>query len=114
MKVLQVVISLIFLTNILFANNSNELRKKNSEAQIQWQNSLAKLLINKTTVDLKELIVLQRDIQLVNIKLRDEKYYYLLKNRPFQLVKTKGYNKWLNFEWNKNKEMEIYFHVRSI
>jgi len=107
LKSLLVVICLIAFTGVSsFATEKDYLWEKRSNAQVDWQIGLANLLLNENPEE-KELIQMQLDLQINYIRIRNEKYYYLLKNNPSRLDRDNGHLQWANFEWTENDEFNL-------
>lgn len=75
-------------------------------AQVDFQNSLADLLVSAIP-DAKELILIQRDLQIVMREIRSRQYYYLLETDPSRIVRTEGISRWINFDWSKDDEARL-------
>ncbi len=77
-----------------------------ANAQKTWQVGLAKLLVTKAP-QFKELIELQRDLQLTMINMRSMKYYYVLETDPGRITREKGWSAWANFKWSGEDETKL-------
>lgn len=100
-------ILLLLLTSIpLFAFDEDPLWEEKTNSQIKYQTDLATLLL-KEMPEAEELILIQRDMQIVMIKIRSEEYYYLLQNHPDQIVTNQGILRWINYEWTEENEKEL-------
>jgi hypothetical protein len=69
-----------------------------TEAQRQFQRELADFLISRRP-DLKDLIVLSRDLQLALIERRSLEFRSLLATHPERIVRSQGISKLANFDW---------------
>lgn len=91
----------LVFTTCAFADKP-DLWEKRINAQIEYQNRLADLLIRQAP-ELAEIIVLNRDLQVNLYKMKRVKYWYLLDNHPDRIVPDKGNN----FEWVDADEEEL-------
>lgn len=94
---------MIFISVSLFAADKDSLWKKRTDAQIEFQTKMADLLL-KNSPELEKLILIHRDLQIVMIEIRKEKYYYLLENKPSQIIRAQGQSQWANFKWTDEDE----------
>ena len=70
-----------------------------SAAQSSWQTGLAELISSKNQ-SFTDLAIIQRNLQLSMISLRNERFRYLLQKDPKRLTLDKGISKLTNFEWS--------------
>ena len=70
-----------------------------SAAQLHWQSNLAELVSTKNQ-SFADLAIIQRNLQLSLISLRNERFQYLLQKDPKRLTLDKGISKLANFEWS--------------
>lgn len=109
LKILQMIIvvcSVAIIGKSCFATEKDALWEKRSNAQIDWQQNVADLLLDEAP-EAKAIILIQRDLQMNYIKTRSEKYYFLLKNYPSRLKRNQGHSQWANFEWTEEDENEL-------
>lgn len=88
------------------APGEDVLWEKVSNAQKTWQVELAKVLVTEAP-QFKELIELQRDIQLTMNKMGSWKYYYLLETDPGRITRGKGWSAWANFDWSGEDDTKL-------
>ena len=72
-----------------------------TDAQRHWQEELAEFL-TRHQLDLKDLIALQRDLQLALIEKRSLAFQYLLKVHPERIVTDQGMSQFANFVWDEH------------
>ncbi len=106
MPLLVLLLSVAMATVVCGAVTQDELWDKQSKAHRKWQIELAKLLVTKAP-HLKELIEIQRDLQLVMLDMRDARYSYLLKHDPEKIIRTKGLSEWINFPWSEEDDADL-------
>lgn len=107
MKITPIIVAIVLLvTTPLYAIEKNQLWEQQVNSINEFQEKLASLLLKEIPAA-KEIILIQRDLQLVMIKMRSEKFYYLLENDPDRIVKDQGLSKWINFEWTKEDEEKL-------
>ena len=70
-----------------------------TEAQRYWQQELAEFL-TRHQPDLKDLIALNRDLQLAMIEKRSLEFQYLLKAHPERIVTDHDMSRFANFDWD--------------
>ena len=70
-----------------------------SAAQFHWQSNLAELVSTKNQ-SFTDLAIIQRNLQLSLISLRNERFHYLLQKNPKRLTLDKGVSKLANFRWS--------------
>lgn len=88
------------------ATEKDALWEKRSNAQIEWQIGLAHLLL-EAAPESKELIIVQRDLQINLVRIRNEKYYFLVTNDSQRLDRDHGHLQWANFEWTEADEAKL-------
>ena len=103
MKTILTVLTLIISSTTLFATEIDPLWEKRTAAIIKFQTKGTNLLVSEYP-ELEEIAVLQHDLQLTLIQMRNEKYYYLLKNKPDNLIRNQGISRWANFKWTDEDE----------
>jgi hypothetical protein len=81
-------------------DSSEKVWEAHTEAQRQLQRQLADFLITRRP-DLKESVLLNRDLQLALIDRRSLEFRYLLAQHPEQIVKSQGISKFVNFTWTE-------------
>jgi len=84
----------------------DKLWDRQCSAQRKWQIELAKLLTS-TAPQLKELIEIQRDLQLLSLDIRDVKYNYLLRNDPGRITCARDPSEWINFPWSEEDDTRL-------
>ena len=84
----------------------DELWDRQSKAHRKWQTELAKLLTSEAP-HLKELVEIQRDLQLVMLEMRDARQSYLLRHDPERVIRTKGLSEWINFPWSEEDDANL-------
>ncbi|MBT3378681.1 MAG: hypothetical protein HN742_30575 [Lentisphaerae bacterium] len=77
-----------------------------ANTQKTLQVGIARLLVTKAP-QFKELIEVQRDLQLTMIGMRGKKYYYLLETAPGRIARDKGFSAWVNFKWSAEDEAKL-------
>lgn len=87
----------------LFASDRDPLWEEKKHSQIEYQKDLSELLLTEIP-EAKEIVRIQRDLQIVMIKMRSERYYYLLHNHPDRIVTNQGITGWSNFEWTEEND----------
>lgn len=98
----------IFFILILFASSSLTFAQKVAlweqkiNAQIEYQNRFAEILL-KDAPDLKEIIVIGRDLQITMYEMKREKYLYLITRHPSRIDLDND----LNFEWADEDESSL-------
>jgi hypothetical protein len=68
------------------------------QAQRQYQQELADFLVSRRP-DLKELILVNRDLQLALIERRSLEFRHLLATHPERIVTNQGISKFSNYDW---------------
>jgi len=106
MKKLLIPCLILFIGSTFFASEIDSLWEKRSRVQIEWQDNLANLLL-KELPEAKEIILIQRDLQITFIQMAKEKYYYLLQNYPSRIIRNRGQTQWANFDWTKDDEKKL-------
>jgi hypothetical protein len=98
-------IALLFSTS-LFADGVDPLWEKYIKAKVTFQNDLADLLV-QSHPEFKDLILTARDLQVTMAKMRQRKYYYLLKNYPEKISRDQGTIQWSNFQWTEDDNKKL-------
>ena len=78
------------------------------QAQQQLQHDLGDFLSSRRP-DLKEIVLLNRDLQLTLVELRALKFAYLCREHPERIIKDQGVSRFSNFEWTDEDDS----HLRS-
>lgn len=74
-----------------------------TDAQIEFQNKMAKLLLAEAPRELEQLIFLQRDLQVTSYKLKRLRLVYLVKVDP----QRDGVGRGMNFDWSDEDEASL-------
>ena len=98
LKYLAVAILVLICSQSFADSGKDPLWGKKNNAQIAWQNGLAQLLISKAP-RFKELIKIQRDLQLIGIEISNFRYNYLLEKHPDRIKRNEGFMVFINFDW---------------
>lgn len=77
-----------------------------TDAQRHWQQELAEFL-TRHQPELKDLIALNRDVQLAMIEKRSLEFQYLLKVDPERIVTDQGMSRFTNFDWDNQDAQEL-------
>ena len=88
------------------AQEKDPLWEKRAQAQIEFQRQLADLLLTHAP-EYKPLIITSRELQIAMIKARQRRYYFLLANKPDQVIRDQGQSRWVNFEWTEEQEEQL-------
>ena len=102
----KIIILILFFTCSYASDTDFDLWNERASSQIKWQNFISDELL-KEIPEAKELILLQRDLQITNIELRKHKYFYLVNTHPNRIVRDKGEMQWSNFNWSTEDESEL-------
>jgi hypothetical protein len=100
-KVIIFLVALIAVTLLTLAQKS-ALWEQKVNAQIDFQKTTAGFLL-KEAPDLKEIIILNRDLQITMYEMKREKYLYLITHYPGRIDPDKN----LNFEWTDEDENNL-------
>lgn len=99
-------LGLLLVGQALAGQSADPLWQAKSQAQRDWQNALAELLMAEEP-EAAEVIVLHRDMQLLLIALRDRRYAWLLEYDPGRIRTDAGYAEWSNFEWTGEEDAAL-------
>ena len=101
-RLLLIGITLLFNTT-LFADGTDPLWGKYINAKVKYQDDLAALFA-ETHPELKDLIVINHDLQVTMTLIRQRRFYYLLEINPYKIIRNQGISKWTNFNWSEKDE----------
>lgn len=104
-RLLIIGIALLFSTSLLAAE-TDPLWEKYIKAKLTFQNDLADFL-TVSNPEFKDLILTSRDLQITMAKMRQLKYYYLLKNGPGKISRDQGTTDWANFDWREEDNKKL-------
>ncbi|MCZ6834469.1 MAG: hypothetical protein O7G85_01720 [Planctomycetota bacterium] len=86
---------------------SDPLRQKVSEAQVQFQEQFCKLLLSEAP-RIRELVEINRDLQIAYIHRRDMRYEHFWSHDPERINMTDGHMEWLNWDWTEQDEQALF------
>lgn len=107
MKIFHLIVVLILTfssVNSFAESKKDPLWEKKINAKVRWQKELSYLLISKSPSS-KELIEIQRDLQLAQIEIQTALYYYFLENETSRIERLR--DQYYAFSWSAEDEEKL-------
>ncbi|OPY77506.1 MAG: hypothetical protein A4E64_01091 [Syntrophorhabdus sp. PtaU1.Bin058] len=100
-KIIIILSAMLIISSLTFAEKPAIWEQK-INAQIKYQKKVAEILL-KEEPGLKEIIIINRDLQVTMYEMKRERYLYLVDNYPGRI----GPGKELNFKWTDEDENNL-------